>query len=107
MFNKKDDKAWRNGVFLTTVHTSLDADILESKLMGEGIPVVRKYRGGSNAMEIIMGSNYSFPIDLYVPGDTLEDALNVIVAVPLEEDVNPEDDDEDEDDEDDDKNSLS
>lgn len=104
MFNKKDDKVWRNGVFLVTVNTSLDADILESKLLGEGIPVIRKYRGGSNAMEIIMGSNYSFPIDLYVPEDTLEDALNVIVAVPLDEDI---DEYYDDDDGEDDKNSLS
>lgn len=92
MFDKKNDKTWRNGVYLTTVHTSLEADILESKLLGEGIPVVRKYRGGSNAMEIIMGSNYSYPIDLYVPENTLRDAENIIVAVPLEDEEDLEDD---------------
>ncbi len=86
MFNKKDDKAWRNGVYLTTVDTSLDADILESKLLGEGIPVVKKYRGAANAMEIIMGSSFTYPIDLYVPEESLEDAKNIIVAIPLEDD---------------------
>lgn len=80
---EKHEKEWRGGVYLTTVKESLDADILESKLRGEGIPCVKKYRGASNAMEILMGSNVGFDIDLYVPESTLEDAKNIIVAIPL------------------------
>lgn len=83
MPKKKEDKAWRNGVYLTTANNSLEADILESKLRSENIPVVKKYKGAGNALEIIMGSNYSCSIDLYVPEETLEDALNIIVAIPL------------------------
>lgn len=76
-------KNWRNGTYLTTVDNSMEADILESKLRGEGIPVIRKYRGSGNAMEIIMGSSLSYPIDLYVPSKTLEDAKNIIIPVPI------------------------
>ena len=83
MFEKKEGKSWRNGVYLTTAMDSLEADILESKLRGEGIPVIKKYKGAGNAMEIIMGSSYSYPIELFVPEDTLEDARNIIVAIPI------------------------
>ncbi|MDO4552936.1 MAG: DUF2007 domain-containing protein [Bacillota bacterium] len=79
----KREKEWRGGVYLTTVENSLEADILESKLRSENIPCVKKYRGASNAMEILMGSNMGFAIDLYVPKDTLEDAKNIIVAIPI------------------------
>ena len=79
------EKEWRGGVYLCTARTSFEADILESKLKSENIPCVKKYRGASNFLEIMMGSNTTFPIDIYVPKRTLEDARNVIVAVPLEE----------------------
>ncbi|NLT48974.1 MAG: DUF2007 domain-containing protein [Clostridiales bacterium] len=93
MFVNKEGKDWRNGVYLTTVMSSLEADILESKLRGEGIPVIKRYKGASNAMEIIMGSSHSYPIDLYVPEDTLEDAKNIIVPIPIlsEDDFDEED----------------
>ncbi len=83
MLEVENKKTWRNGVYLATATNSLEADIWESKLKSEGIPVIKKYKGPANAMEIIMGSNYSYPIDLYVPEDTLEDAQDIIVAVPL------------------------
>lgn len=89
MKEKNKDKPWRNGVYLATAENSLEADILESKLRSEGIPVIKKYKGAGNAMEIIMGSNYTSPIDLYVPEDTLEDAKNIIVAIPLLSDELP------------------
>lgn len=84
IFGRKEPKeAWRDGVFLCTVSNSFEADILESKLRGEGIPCERSYRGAGNFLEIAMGSNSTFPIDLYVPATALEDAKNIIVAVPL------------------------
>jgi len=82
---EKMEKEWRGGVYLCTAKTSFEADILESKLKSENIPSIKKYRGASNFLEIMMGSNTTFPIDIYVPERTLEDARNVIVAVPLEE----------------------
>lgn len=90
MFEKKDQKEWRNGVYLCTAKDSFEADLLESKLRSEGIPSIKKFKGASNFLEIFMGSNSAFPIDIYVPGETLEDAKNVIVAVPLAGDEIPE-----------------
>lgn len=83
MFEKKDQKEWRDGVYLCTAKDSFEADILESKLRSEGIPSIKKFKGAGNFLEIFMGSNSAFPIDLYVPQETLEDAKNIIVAIPL------------------------
>lgn len=84
----RDDKKeyYRSGVYLCTADTSLEADILESKLFSEGVPVIRKYIGASNFLEIAMGQSLTYPIELYVPEEMLEDALNIIVPVPLEDD---------------------
>ena len=64
--------------------TSLEADILESKLKSEGIPCIKKYKSVS-FLEAAMGASTTFPIDIYVPENALEDAQNIILAVPLEE----------------------
>lgn len=90
MFEKKDQREWRDGVYLCTAKDSFEADILESKLRSEGIPSIKKFKGASNFLEIFMGSNSAYPIDIYVPEETLEDAKNIIVAVPLEDDELPE-----------------
>ena len=86
MWGVKEKTEWRNGVYLTTCESSLQADILESKLRAEGIPCQKKYRGTSNAMEIIMGSSVGGAIELYVPEETLADAKNIIVAIPILDD---------------------
>ncbi len=78
-------KEWRDGVFLCHTKSSFDADILESKLRSEGIPCVKRYIGASNFIEIAMGQNTSFDIDLYVPEECLEDARNIIVPVDLDD----------------------
>lgn len=83
MFEKKDPQHWRDGEYLTTVKNSMEADLIESKLDSEGIPCIRRYKGAGNAVEIIMGSNTAFPIDIYVPASALEDARNIIVPVPI------------------------
>lgn len=83
--DEKVETEWRGGVYLTTAKNSMEAEILESKLDSEGIPCLKKYRGASNAMEIIMGSNSTYPIDLYVPKEALEDSKNIIVAIPISE----------------------
>ena len=84
MFRRKSEpsKEWRDGVFLCTAANSMHADILESKLRGEGIPCERRYKGAGNFLEIAMGAS-SFPIDIYVPESALEDARNIIIAFPL------------------------
>jgi hypothetical protein len=70
-------------VYLCTAKDSFEADLLESKLRSEGIPSIKKFRGASNFLEIFMGSSSAYPIDLYVPPAALEDAGNIIVAVPV------------------------
>jgi len=79
------EKEWRGGVYLCTVKSSFEADLMESKLRSEGIPSVRRYKGAGNFLEIAMGSNTTHPIALFVPKELLEDAQNVIVPVPLDE----------------------
>jgi hypothetical protein len=84
-FNKGDgNKPWRDGVYLCTAQNSLEAEIFESKLRGEGIPSERRYKDAGNYLEIFMGSSV-FPIDIYVPEQALEDARNVVLAFPLED----------------------
>ena len=80
-----DSYRWRDGAYLCTVKDSFQADILESKLRGESIPCERKYIGSSNYMEIVFGNNLVGDIELYVPAECLEDAKNIIVAVPLDD----------------------
>jgi len=89
MFGKKDNNEWRDGVYLCTVENSFEADLLESKLRSEGIPSIKKFKGAGNFLEIFMGSNSAYPIDLYVPEEALEDAKNIIVAVPILSDEIP------------------
>lgn len=87
MFSNYDKKEpWRGGVYLCTADSSFQADLLESKLKSEGIPCVKKYQAASNFIEIAMGNNNAYPIDLYVPEEALEDAKNIIVPIPLEDD---------------------
>ena len=79
MFGKDNhDKPWREGVFLCTAKNTFEADLFESKLESENIPCVKKSQGASNFIEIAMGSNSAYPIDIYVPEDKLEDARNVL-----------------------------
>jgi len=82
---ERKEREWRGGVYLCTAKTSFEADILESKLRSENIPCVKNYRGASNFLEIAMGANTTFPIEIYVPKELLEDAKNTIVAVSLDD----------------------
>ncbi len=91
MFKKKERKEWRYGVYLCTAKDSFEADLLESKLRSEGIPSIKKFRGASNFLEIFMGSNSAFPIDIYVPEAAIEDARNIIIAFPILDDEIPDD----------------
>lgn len=89
MIDEKAEKEWRGGVYMCTAKNSFEADIFESKLRGEDIPCLRRYKGAGNFVEITMGANVAYPIDIYVPADTLEDARNIVMAIPLVSD-NPE-----------------
>lgn len=83
---EKQHEPWRNGVYLTTVQTTFEADIIASKLEGEGIPCIRRYEGGGNYLEIVFGQQNVFPIEIYVPENALEAAKEAIVSVPIDDD---------------------
>ena len=80
------EEEWRGGVYLTTVTSGFEADILESKLRAADIPVVRRYEGASNYLEITLGFNSVYPIELYVPKEALTEAVELIQPVPIEDD---------------------
>lgn len=87
MFGLKENKdPWRNGVYLTTADSTLQAGILESKLAAENIPCLKRYEGASNFLEIYMGVSTVFPVEIYVPEDMLEKAKEVIKPVPIDDD---------------------
>lgn len=90
LVNMEIEQEWRGGFFLTRCESSFEADLLESKLNSEGIPTMKKYLAGGNFIEIAMGSNSIFPIDIYVPEQCLEDAKNIIKPVPLDDDFEEE-----------------
>jgi hypothetical protein len=87
MIYKEEERkeAWRDGVYLCTATDNVEADILESKLRGEGIPCERRWKGAGNFLEIFMGVNNICPIELYVPAESLADAQNIIIPFPLAE----------------------
>lgn len=82
----EEKKEWRTGTYLCTVSSSLEADILISKLEAEGIPSIKKYKGAGNFMEIALGNNTTHEIELYVPEETLKRAKEAIVPVPIQDD---------------------
>jgi hypothetical protein len=63
--------------FLLSVTSSMEADMIESLLRANDIPVLRKYRESGGYMMIMMGSTI-YGVDLYVPGDMLDKAREII-----------------------------
>lgn len=64
----------------------MQADILISKLAAEGIPCMKRHEGASNFLELYMGVSTMFPVELYVPEESLEQAMEIIRPVPIEDD---------------------
>ena len=86
MFESDNREPWRGGVYLTTASSSFEADLFVSKLESEGIPAMKRYMGASNFIEITMGMTSAYPVEIYVPESTLEEAREVIRPVPIEDD---------------------
>lgn len=68
---------WRDGVYLATVSSVFEADMLISMLAAEGIPALRKQIGAGNYVEIVMGAGTVCEIEIYVPEEALSDARNI------------------------------
>lgn len=66
-----------NGALLITACNAIEADLLESKLKAYGIPVLRKYKGFGDYLNIYMGAT-PFGVDLYVPAELLEKARDIV-----------------------------
>ena len=63
--------------YLTTVVGSIEADMLESLLKANRIPVLRKDRETGGYMTIYMGLS-NFGVDMYVPSKLLDKAKELI-----------------------------
>ena len=57
-------------LLLSNLNT-IEAEIIIAKLKSYGIPVLKKSKGTGELMEIYTGANM-YGIDIYVPGDMIE-----------------------------------
>lgn len=62
--------------FLVGCKDDFEAQILEGLLVSAGIPVEKKYRGVGEYLRVFGGVGRD--VDLYVPGDRLEEALELL-----------------------------
>lgn len=63
--------------FLTSTGNGIEAQIIETLLNSNGIPVMKKYREAGDYLKIYMGGT-NFGVDLYVPSKLLEKAKEII-----------------------------
>ncbi|NLM72558.1 MAG: DUF2007 domain-containing protein [Clostridiaceae bacterium] len=82
--NKESDT--QNDIeYLMTAADNIEADIIESILKPSGIPVLKKYRETGHYMTLVLGkSNYG--IDLFVPGDRVVEARELVKTAGTVED---------------------
>ncbi len=74
VIKKSESKSW---IFLVNARDHIEAGMLSSILSEAGIPVMNKSKGSGAYMEIYMGISHT-GIDLYVPGDRLNEALQIL-----------------------------
>lgn len=65
------------GTLLLSSLSTIEADIIISKLKSFKIPVFKKTKGTGQLMEIYTGSN-PYGTDIYVPSDMVEIALELL-----------------------------
>jgi hypothetical protein len=64
-------------VYLMTADSEIDAKIIESKLIYYDIPVVLEHQGAGAFLSIITGS-WAGAMDIFVPGDRIDDARELM-----------------------------
>lgn len=69
-------------VYLMTVGEDMKAEIIEDELKKEGVPLVKKYRGGGDYLNIYMGKSM-YGVDLYVSGDHYEIAREILLDLEI------------------------
>lgn len=70
--------------FLCQAGDEHEANIIESLLDSEGIPVLRKYREAGDYLRIYMGMT-NFGIDIFVPGSVIDQAQGLLENNPPED----------------------
>jgi hypothetical protein len=71
--------AYAGDALLVSAADSVEAEILESFLKAQGIPVLKKYPEAGGFLDIYMGTT-AFGIDLYVPVDRLDEARDIVAG---------------------------
>jgi len=70
--------------FLIQANNENEANIIESILDSEGIPVHRRYREAGDYLKIYMGMT-NFGVDIYVPENRIEQAHILVDVEEIEE----------------------
>lgn len=63
--------------FLISTADSIEAGMIEALLTANDIPVLKKYRESGGYLKIVMGDSM-FGVDLFVPAELLEKAVEII-----------------------------
>ncbi len=64
--------------YLTSVSNSIEAEMLEALLTSSGVPVMKKFKGAGEYLNIYMGMT-NLGVDLYVPSKLLAQARDILV----------------------------
>jgi ribosomal protein S18 acetylase RimI-like enzyme len=80
-----DQKDLDGPAFLINVSGEINAEMLEEILQNANIPVMRKYPGSGQYMQLVMGASIC-GVDLYVPAEQLEEANKLIDGIGTAED---------------------
>ena len=63
--------------YLTSVSNSIEAEMLEALLTSSGVPVMKKFKGAGEYLNIYMGMT-NLGVDLYVPSKLLAQARDIL-----------------------------
>lgn len=79
--DREREERW---IFLLQAESENEANIIESVLDSQGIPVRRRYREAGEYLKIYMGMT-NFGVDIYVPQSAEEQARDLIAYPATEE----------------------
>jgi hypothetical protein len=80
----KEEIIYDKEAFLITVNNGIEADLIESILNANNIPVLKKFKGAGAYLKLYMGMAI-FGVDIYVPSNLLDEAKNLIESRPEDE----------------------
>jgi hypothetical protein len=74
-------------VFFMTVSSTMEAEVIESRLRAFGIPVLKKYRDCSGYINLFTGAS-NLGVDLYVPDSAVDAASEILSDSPNPDSLN-------------------